>query len=35
MALCAQPFDWLTFFVVPKTLLLLDADVQKPGEPSE
>ena len=32
MALCAQPFDWLTLVEVAKTLLLPRPDVQKPGE---
>jgi hypothetical protein len=30
VALCAQPFGWLTFVEVLETLLLREADVQKP-----
>ena len=30
--MCAQPFGWLTLVEVLETLLLLRADVQKPGE---
>jgi hypothetical protein len=32
MALCAQPFGWLTLVEVIETLLLCGAEVQKPGE---
>jgi len=35
VALCAQPFGWLTLVEVSKTLLLCGEDVQKPGEGGE